>query len=93
MQMTRRAILASLAAISATRGHASADLKRVIVVGAGLAGLMAARHLAASGADVTVLEARDRIGGRIWTSRLWSKLPMDMGASWIHGTQANPNYA
>jgi monoamine oxidase len=42
---------------------------RVVVVGAGLAGLTAARHLAAAGADVRVLEARARIGGRVWTRR------------------------
>src|SRR5207253_1877560 len=41
----------------------------VVVAGAGLAGLCAARDLIALGADVTVLEARDRVGGRVWTVR------------------------
>lgn len=63
---------------------------RVIVVGAGIAGLGAARALANRGIDVTVLEARDRIAGRAWTSDAWPDLPVDMGASWIHGVTGNP---
>ena len=42
---------------------------RVLVAGAGFAGLAAARDLAAAGADVTVIEGRDRVGGRVWTIR------------------------
>ena len=41
----------------------------VLVAGAGLAGLAAAYDLAAMGAAVTVIEARDRVGGRVWTIR------------------------
>ena len=41
----------------------------VLVAGAGLAGLAAARDLGALGADVTVIDARDRVGGRVWTIR------------------------
>ncbi|MTE13623.1 FAD-dependent oxidoreductase [Nocardia sp. CT2-14] len=64
--------------------------RRVIVVGAGIAGLAAARALADRGQDVVVLEARDRIGGRIWTSTQWPDVPVDLGASWIHGVDGNP---
>ncbi len=63
---------------------------RVVIIGAGLAGLSAARDLKQRGAEVIVIEARDRIGGRIWTSRAWPDMPMDMGASWIHGVKGNP---
>ena len=62
----------------------------ILIVGAGMAGLGAARQLADDGYPVTILEGRDRIGGRLWTSRLWSDAPVDMGASWIHGIRNNP---
>jgi monoamine oxidase len=55
-----------------------------------MAGLGAARVLKDAGIPVTVIEARDRIGGRTHTSHLWPDLPVDMGASWIHGTKGNP---
>ncbi|MFN3265533.1 MAG: flavin monoamine oxidase family protein [Deinococcales bacterium] len=62
----------------------------VVVVGAGLAGLNAALHLLENNVQVTLLEARERIGGRAWTSRVWSDLPVDLGGSWIHGQDKNP---
>ncbi len=69
---------------------AAAAKKRVLVIGAGLAGLAAAGELHNQGHDVVVLEARDRIGGRIWTSTKWDDAPVDLGASWIHGVEGNP---
>nr|WP_143780228.1 NAD(P)/FAD-dependent oxidoreductase [Leptolyngbya sp. 'hensonii'] len=64
--------------------------QRVLVVGAGVAGLAAAKTLVQNGYDVSVIEARDRIGGRVWTHSKWGDAPMDLGASWIHGIQGNP---
>lgn len=61
----------------------------VIVVGAGVSGLAAARTLADQGVDVVVVEGRDRIGGRVHTDRSLG-VPLDLGASWIHGVTGNP---
>jgi monoamine oxidase len=58
----------------------------IIVVGAGIAGLSVARALAEAGKRVLILEARDRIGGRIYTVRdPESPWPLEMGAEFIHG--------
>ncbi|MFN7126746.1 MAG: flavin monoamine oxidase family protein [Allorhizobium sp.] len=72
----------------ATGSGAGKGLK-VIVVGAGLAGLTAAANLAEAGAEVIVLEARDRIGGRIFTDRSLG-VPVEHGANFIHGFNGNP---
>lgn len=63
--------------------------KSVIVIGAGIAGLAAARKLQSSGLKVMVLEAQNRIGGRIKTDRSLG-VAFDQGASWIHGPRGNP---
>ncbi|QKJ18279.1 flavin monoamine oxidase family protein [Microbacterium hominis] len=60
-----------------------------VVVGAGIAGITAARLLQQQGRRVVVLEARDRIGGRLWTDRT-AGFSVDRGASWIHGIDGNP---
>jgi monoamine oxidase len=62
----------------------------VIVIGAGAAGLAAARTLLAQHRRVVVLEARDRIGGRAWTEPDCFGQPFDHGASFIHAEHANP---
>ncbi|HSI05126.1 MAG TPA: FAD-dependent oxidoreductase, partial [Myxococcota bacterium] len=61
----------------------------MIVIGAGIAGLKAAQELRALGHSVIVLEARDRIGGRVHTVRL-SGQSVERGAGWIHGVTGNP---
>ena len=56
---------------------------KVVVVGAGLAGLAAARTLTDHGSDVTVLEARQRVGGRVWSVPLENGELAELGAEWI----------
>lgn len=63
--------------------------KRIIVIGAGPAGLTAARHLQRHGFSVIVLEARNRIGGRVYTDRSSLSVPVDLGASIITGVEAD----
>lgn len=61
--------------------------RRVIVIGGGLAGLVAARDLIASGADVHLLEARGRLGGRVWTvaDKEFSDTRLELGGEFIDG--------
>ena len=99
MRLTRRRFLAAApialvgqaAAFQASGTESVTKVERtdVVVVGAGISGLALARAVANKGAKVIVLEARDRIGGRIWTdtSLGW---PLDLGATWVHGVSGNP---
>ncbi|MDQ2654700.1 MAG: FAD-dependent oxidoreductase [Chloroflexota bacterium] len=92
LRVSRRrfAVAAALGAPAFLRQPVGAAGERVIVIGAGIAGIAAAVDLQAAGLDVVVLEARNRIGGRIWTDHRWG-FPLDLGASWIHGSApANP---
>jgi monoamine oxidase len=103
-QRTRRSIVKMgaiaapvvLANLGGTRHAAAYDAESgseqrydVIVIGAGVSGLAAAKALHAAGYLTLTLEARDRIGGRIFTDRN-SGATLDMGASWIHGPRGNP---
>ena len=62
----------------------------VIVVGAGAAGISAARELEANAVSCVVLEARRRVGGRAWTDRESLGVPLDMGCAWLHSADTNP---
>ena len=70
--------------------HARAS-SRVVIVGAGAAGLAAARWLKERGFNPLVLEARDRVGGRIHTVEMENGAPVDLGAAYIHGCDASYN--
>jgi monoamine oxidase len=56
---------------------------RAVVVGAGLAGLVAADELSRADAEVVVLEARSRVGGRVWSRRLENGAVVEMGAEYV----------
>lgn len=64
-------------------GGDSSEVVDVVVVGAGLAGLCAARELGRAGATVRVLEARDRVGGRVLSRQLTAGSVVELGAQWI----------
>lgn len=59
-----------------------------IVIGAGVAGLTAAEELSAQDKKILILEARDRLGGRVYSDYSWG-FSIDLGASWIHGASGN----
>src|ERR1700761_3325944 len=57
----------------------------ILILGAGMAGLTAARALAERGLHVTVLEARERVGGRVFTRQTDEGVAVELGAEFIHG--------
>jgi monoamine oxidase len=95
---SRRTFLAGAAALAARpafgQGAAvpagsAADVD-VIIVGAGAAGIAAARRLSAAGRSFTLVEATSRIGGRCFTDTRSFSVPFDRGAHWIHSPDINP---
>jgi monoamine oxidase len=91
--LDRRSFVAA-AATSAMLGLAGRVFAKntdcdVVIIGAGVAGLAAARHLQMIGQSFVMLEARNRIGGRAWTQDLMG-VPVDRGAHWLHSAEINP---
>ena len=85
MALSRWVSVASLS-VSRVRHLPLIGAMKVVVIGAGVAGLAAASRLAEQDIDVTVLEARDRIGGRVWTLHPDALgVPVELGAEFLHG--------
>src|SRR5215470_4320267 len=97
MTMTRRSFLSASAAFVATPvlyGRAlAAPLTReadIVVIGAGAAGIAAARRIQAANRKVIVIEAANQIGGRCITDSSSFEVPFDRGARWMHNPDTNP---
>jgi len=95
-RVSRRSFLAASAAASAApalaqqRNTPRPDGADVIIVGAGAAGIAAARRLVAAGRRVTIVEAAGEVGGRCVTDTRIFGVPYDRGAHWIHMPDINP---
>jgi len=92
LRLSRRGVLAGLAVLAARPSLALAANPDVVVIGAGAAGIGAARKLAQLGLSCIVVEADDRIGGRAYTDTTTFAIPFDIGCAWIHAADRNPFY-
>src|ERR1700687_5260145 len=97
MTMTRRDFLSASAALAATPALGTrafgAPLPReadIVVIGAGAAGVAAARRIMAANRKVIVVEAAGQIGGRCLTDTATFDVPFDRGARWMHNPDTNP---
>ncbi|MBO4222925.1 NAD(P)/FAD-dependent oxidoreductase [Bradyrhizobium neotropicale] len=97
MTITRRNFLSASAGIAVTSlsaGRAGAAPPArdadIVVIGAGAAGIAAARRVLAAGRKVIVLEASSQIGGRCQTDSSTFEVPFDRGARWVHNPETNP---
>src|SRR6266487_3244021 len=92
ISLSRRSFLASSVAVAAHPAlalPASSGID-VVIVGAGAAGIAAARRIAAAGRKLAIFEATDRVGGRCFTDTRTFGIPYDRGAHWIHMPDTNP---
>src|SRR6476646_5973099 len=93
MFVGRRSFIAGAAALAAAPAlgavSASGDTE-VAIIGAGAAGIAAARKVAAAGRRFALIEASDHVGGRCVTDTRTFGVPFDRGAHWLHAPDINP---
>jgi monoamine oxidase len=90
-RLSRRSFLAASAALAAPPVFAATSAPvDVVIIGAGAAGIAAARRIGAAGRKFVLLEAAGRIGGRCVTDTSTFGVPYDRGAHWIHAPDLNP---
>ncbi|MGB9044821.1 MAG: NAD(P)-binding protein, partial [Pseudolabrys sp.] len=91
--LSRRSFLTASAAViaapSLVRAQTTSDVD-VVIIGAGAAGISAARRISAAGRRLVLLEATGRLGGRCATDSTIFGIPFDLGAHWIHRPDGNP---
>ncbi len=90
--ISRRSFLAATAGLAAAPafGQSGGSNPDIAIIGAGAAGIAAARRIAAAGKRAIILEAADRVGGRCLTDARKFGVPVDLGAHWIHMPDINP---
>lgn len=93
--ISRRRVLGGLGAMTALpaipfHSATASSNPDVVIIGAGIAGITAARDLAKAGVSFTVVEARNRIGGRAYTESATFGVPYDHGCAWLHSADKNP---
>src|SRR5262249_7562178 len=90
--LSRRSFLASSVAVAAHPALAipASSGVDVIIVGAGAAGIAAARRIIAARRRLAIFEATDRVGGRCFTDTHTFGIPYDRGAHWLHMPDTNP---
>ena len=92
---SRRQLLSGVGALASTQllhniSAIASSNPNVVIIGAGIAGITAARSLKKAGVSFTVVEARDRIGGRAYTETSTFGVPYDHGCAWLHSADKNP---
>jgi len=92
-QLSRRSFLTASAALAtgpAVAAGTAATPADVVIVGAGTAGIAAARRIAAAGRKFVMIEAADHVGGRCVTDKRAFGVAFDRGAHWLHAPDFNP---